>query len=89
MLGERDPSSLGHAGAGKMLSDVWVFGLEEGRWIEVGEGVEDGGGEKPVARGWFGADVVRGGGGKEAVVLQGGLDGSNARLGDVWVLEIN
>ena len=50
--------------------------------------IGDGGGERPVARGWFGADVVRGGE-KEGVVLQGGLDGSNARLGDVWLLEID
>jgi hypothetical protein len=29
MFGERDPSSLGHAGAGKMLTDVWAFVLSQ------------------------------------------------------------
>jgi len=75
MFGERDPSSLGHAGAGKMLSDVWAFDLEECIWQKVD--TSDG----PVARGWFDADVVH-----DGVVVHGGLGQDNERLGDVWVM---
>ncbi|KAL4946957.1 hypothetical protein BDW69DRAFT_190678, partial [Aspergillus filifer] len=35
MFGEHDPSSLGHQGAGKMLSDVWIFGIESEKWTKV------------------------------------------------------
>jgi hypothetical protein len=41
----------------------------------------------PVARGWFGADVVTDGDGEQAVVVHGGLAEDNSRLGDVWKLE--
>ncbi|KAG6355635.1 hypothetical protein INS49_003597 [Diaporthe citri] len=33
MFGECDPSSLGHAGAGKMLSDVWAFDVDGQDWF--------------------------------------------------------
>ncbi|KAF9772135.1 hypothetical protein IL306_010193 [Fusarium sp. DS 682] len=81
MFGERDPSALGHAGAGKMLSDVWALNIEESAWqkVETGEG-------GPVARGWFDADVARGEDGKDFVVVHGGLGEDNQRLGDVWAL---
>ena len=29
MFGERNPSSLGHAGAGKMLSDAWAWHIKQ------------------------------------------------------------
>lgn len=82
MFGEGDPSALGHAGAGKMFSDVWVFDIEEKTWEKVtwqGEG--------PSPRGWFAADVVKLEGDTDAVVLHGGLGEDNERLGDVWYLE--
>ncbi|EGU85028.1 hypothetical protein FOXB_04448 [Fusarium oxysporum f. sp. conglutinans Fo5176] len=62
MFGERDPSALGHAGAGKMLSDVWAFDIEESTWqsVEIGD-------DRPVARGWFDADVARGENGKDVI----------------------
>ncbi|KAJ4024583.1 hypothetical protein NW752_003149 [Fusarium irregulare] len=78
MFGERDPSSLGHAGAGKMLSDVWAFDLKEGIWQKVD--TNDG----PAARGWFDTDVTRNG-----VVVHGGLGENNERLGDVWVMKLS
>lgn len=77
LFGERDPSSLGHAGAGKMLGDIWFYHIEEQRW-EKG----DNGGEKPAPRGWFDADVFD----ESQVVVAGGLSESNERLDDVWVL---
>lgn len=87
MFGERDPSSLGHEGAGKMLADVWVFDISSETWTQVrAEPGEEG--EQPAARGWFSADVVRAGTGtKDAIVVQGGLNETNQRLGDLWSLD--
>ncbi|KAL2812280.1 kelch repeat protein [Aspergillus granulosus] len=82
LFGERDPSSLGHAGAGKMLSDVWVFDIEDQKWSEVSVSGDEHG--RPAARGWFDADVLDG---RSGIVVHGGLAESNERLGDVWVLE--
>jgi hypothetical protein len=35
IFGERDPSSLWHAGAGKMLGDVWAYDSLGKSWIQV------------------------------------------------------
>lgn len=80
MFGERDPSSLGHQGAGKMLSDVWVFDIDSQAWKEVTIT-----GDKPEARGWFDADTIHG----AQLVVQGGLSESNERISDIWVLDLN
>jgi hypothetical protein len=80
MFGERDPSSLGHQGAGRMLDDVWGFDLGEKAWRKVE--VE---GERPEGRGWFDGGVVN----NEETVVQGGLNEGNERLGDVWVLRLS
>lgn len=86
LFGERDPSSLGHEGAGKMLRDVWAFDLEAKTW----EGVEpQSGDEVPAARGWFAADVIRSNDGPDGIVVHGGLAEDNSRLGDVWKLTIS
>jgi len=82
MFGEHDPSSLGHAGAGKMLGDVWVFDIENRKWCRV-----EAQGEAPAPRGWFDADVESKGG-NDHVIVHGGLAEDNSRLGDVWRLEI-
>jgi len=79
LFGERDPSALGHQGAGKMLSDVWVFDLDSQTWAEA----EVHGDILPAARGWFGADTV---GDQTKILVQGGLGESNERLGDAWLL---
>ncbi|KAK1768118.1 kelch repeat protein [Phialemonium atrogriseum] len=84
MFGERDPSSLGHAGAGKMLADVWAFDVQELKWAKI-EPV----GDAPPPRGWFDADMVREDGGKHAIIVHGGLAEDNSRLGDVWKLQIS
>lgn len=81
MFGECDPSSLGHAGAGKMLSDVWAFDVDGQEWGRV----ETAGGS-PAPRGWFDADAVRGGS-NDAIIVHGGLAEDNSRLGDVWRLD--
>lgn len=81
MFGECDPSSLGHAGAGKMLSDVWAFDVDEKYWVEL-----EAAGDMPAARGWFDADVFRGDG-QDAIIVHGGLAEDNSRLGDIWRLD--
>lgn len=81
LFGESDPSSLGHQGAGKMLSDVWMYSLDDGKWAQI---VAEGG-EVPDGRGWFDADVVKQDG-RDCVVVIGGLGGSNDRLDDAWLL---
>lgn len=81
MFGERDPSSLGHAGAGKMLSDVWAWDIQHGDWQQLSTH-----GDTPEPRGWFDADVVKNGNGSDGIILHGGLNEANQRLGDVWKL---
>lgn len=83
LFGERDPSGVGHEGAGKMLGDVWMWDLEERWWTRIEAGGEDG---VPDPRGWFDADVVRVEGGNDKVVVHGGLGEDNERLMDVWLL---
>ncbi|KAK0386724.1 hypothetical protein NLU13_6559 [Sarocladium strictum] len=82
-FGEHDPSSLGHAGAGRMLSDVWAWDVQESQWqkLEIA-------GDVPQARGWFDGDVVKDGRGNDALVVHGGLNEANERLGDVWQLAL-
>lgn len=82
LFGERDPSSLGHAGAGKMLGDVWAFDPESEEWGKI-----DPEGDAPAPRGWFGADVMRDQDDNHAVIVHGGLAEDNSRLGDVWKLQ--
>ncbi|KAF2128043.1 galactose oxidase [Dothidotthia symphoricarpi CBS 119687] len=81
LFGERDPSSQGHAGAGKMLSDVWIYDISENWWTQLHPEGTDG---VPDPRGWFDADVVKNEDGNDSVVLHGGLGGDNERLKDVW-----
>ncbi|KAK3080630.1 hypothetical protein LTS18_014608, partial [Coniosporium uncinatum] len=83
LFGEHDPSSLGHAGAGKMLGNVWAYDIEAATWTEVKAS-----GQAPQPRGWFDADVLKTSEGKEAIVIHGGLAEDNSRLGDVWIMKI-
>ncbi|KAJ4337763.1 hypothetical protein N0V87_004511 [Didymella glomerata] len=85
LFGERDPSSLGHAGAGKMLGDVWIYDISEQWWTKLSPNAPDG---APPSRGWFDADVVKGEGmGNDSIVVHGGLGEDNERLDDVWMLK--
>jgi hypothetical protein len=83
LFGEHDPSSLGHAGAGKMLGNVWAYDIEAGSWFEV-----EGKGELPQPRGWFDADIFTATEGEMGIAIHGGLAEDNSRLGDIWVLEL-
>ncbi|ATY66263.1 Kelch repeat [Cordyceps militaris] len=80
MFGERDPSALGHAGAGKMLADAWAWDIELAEWHKL-----ETDGETPEPRGWFDADVVHDEK-ADAIILHGGINEENKRLGDVWRL---
>jgi hypothetical protein len=81
-FGESDPSALGHAGAGNMLPDAWLWDIETKKWSNI---VGDESADAPQARGWFAADAVVISG-KEGIVVQGGLAEDNQRLDDAWVL---
>jgi hypothetical protein len=83
LFGEHDPSSLGHAGAGKMLSDVWIYDTSEKWWTQLHPEGSDG---VPDPRGWFDADVIKNADGNDSVVVHGGLGENNERLSDVWLL---
>ncbi|OCK84551.1 galactose oxidase [Lepidopterella palustris CBS 459.81] len=85
LFGERDPSSLGHAGAGKMLGDAWAYEIESGKWIKINAEADSLEG-LPEPRGWFAADLLIGEPTVQGVLVHGGLGESNERLGDVWLL---
>ncbi|KAF1943491.1 galactose oxidase [Clathrospora elynae] len=84
LFGEHDPSSQGHAGAGKMLGDVWIYDISEKWWTQLHPEGSDG---VPDPRGWFDADVVRAESGNDSIVIHGGLGENNERLKDVWCLQ--
>ncbi|PVI05668.1 galactose oxidase [Periconia macrospinosa] len=84
LFGERDPSSLGHAGAGKMLSDVWIYDIDEDWWTKIEPSSNE---TSPAPRGWFDAGVVRFQSDEnDQVVVHGGLGENNERLADIWLL---
>lgn len=83
LFGEHDPSSLGHAGAGKMLKDVWVYDISEKWWTQLHPEGSDG---FPDPRGWFDADVIKAETGNDSVIIHGGLGENNERLTDLWQL---
>lgn len=84
LFGERDPSSQGHAGAGKMLSDAWIYDIVENWWTQLHPMSNDG---VPDPRGWFDADVIKAETGNDSIVIHGGLGENNERLTDVWQLK--
>ncbi|KAH8595098.1 hypothetical protein B0O99DRAFT_512597 [Bisporella sp. PMI_857] len=81
LFGERDPSSLGHQGAGKMLGDVWIYDIDSAAWSEVVTSTDAS--NEPPPRGWFDADVVR----QSEILVLGGLGETNERLSDAWLLK--
>lgn len=81
LFGELDPSALGHAGAGKMSDYIWKYDIEDKKWSQIRIHADD----KPAPRGWFAADTV----GEGKVVVHGGLDEDNGRLGDIWIVDLS
>jgi hypothetical protein len=82
LFGERDPSSLGHQGAGKMLGDVWAYDIGLATWSKVAAKGGDASSE-PSPRGWFDADVIN----HSEILVVGGLGETNERLNDAWLLK--
>jgi N-acetylneuraminic acid mutarotase len=86
--GERDPSAIGHAGAGKYHDDVWVLRLEkkgdgyQAHWVKAAD--ESEAQDKPTSRGWIAASAY----GKNQVVMFGGYDGE-VRDNGLYVLTLN
>jgi N-acetylneuraminic acid mutarotase len=84
MFGEREPSNAGHAAAGKFWDDVWAFQVSEGKWTKVDvRSVDNTSVEGPGRRGWIATAKTENG-----VVLWGGLDQDNQRLGDGWIFRL-
>ncbi|KAI0783334.1 hypothetical protein C8Q75DRAFT_795498 [Abortiporus biennis] len=93
--GEKDASSLGHAGAGVFWDDVWVLSHDNSLdSLSITEGwswkrLEVVGDEKPEGRGWFPPSVWKDEETqKDRVVMFGGLVGNNERKGELWVLDV-
>ena len=91
--GERDASTLGHAGAGTFWSDIWLLRKSEmtadtegWKWSKVE--IEEGNSPIPEGRGWFPSASWIDSKGNTQVVLQGGLLSSNDRSDETWLLEI-
>lgn len=80
IFGEGQASSQGHAGAGNFWDDVWVHqvGSRTPVWNKMSFE-----GERPEARGWFAAASAG-----ASVIIHGGLDTNNERLGDWWELTV-
>lgn len=77
IFGEGKPSPTGgHDAAGNFWGDIWAFDPLTGAWEEVKVS-----GDTPGERGWFAADQAG-----DKVVVWGGIDASNERLTDGWVL---
>ena len=86
LFGEGAPSNIGHAGAGRMFSDVWAWDMSHKKWYSVDANHQ---GTSPPARGWFDADVWPGVDSEaDKLIVHGGLHDDNQRLGDTWKLEL-
>ncbi|KAI0639962.1 galactose oxidase [Trametes polyzona] len=90
--GERDASSLGHAGAGTFWDDAWVLSKEAGddllsgwQWHKVDVGQTN----IPEGRGWFSPASWVDPEGDTRVLMFGGLLSSNTRSDELWELRVD
>jgi hypothetical protein len=85
--GERDASTLGHAGAGTFWDDIWLLEHKDGNlsWkrVDIPEGAQ-----KPEGRGWFPSASYVDEHGNTKVAMFGGLLSSNERNDELWMLEV-
>lgn len=80
LYGEGRPSHTGgHDAAGSFWNDVWAYDPKSENWEKVSVGEE-----KPDSRGWFASDS-----GAAGIALSGGLDDSNVRQADTWLLSFD
>eukprot|EP00927_Polykrikos_kofoidii_P059931 TRINITY_DN55020_c0_g1_i1.p1 TRINITY_DN55020_c0_g1~~TRINITY_DN55020_c0_g1_i1.p1 ORF type:complete len:345 (-),score=44.78 TRINITY_DN55020_c0_g1_i1:128-1162(-) len=78
--GESVESAKGHEGAGEFGADLFALDLDSLTW----ERLQAGCAHVPTARGWGGMAALD----SKQLILFGGLDQENARLGDTWALTI-
>ncbi|GAV68461.1 Kelch_1 domain-containing protein/Kelch_3 domain-containing protein/Kelch_4 domain-containing protein, partial [Cephalotus follicularis] len=79
--GEVDPSDLGHLGAGKFASELYVLDVEKLVWKKCGDG--PGSDNHPGPRGWCAfASGLRDA--QKGLLVYGGNSPSNDRLGDMF-----
>jgi hypothetical protein len=89
--GERDASSLGHAGAGTFWDDVWLLEYHKSgedrnlAWKKVDAADGE---KKPEGRGWFPSASFVDERGETQVAMFGGLLSSNERSDELWMLTI-
>ena len=77
--GEVDPSDLGHSGAGQFSDQTFCLDPSALTWHGVAAG-----GEAPGPRGWAASAAAPAG-----LVVSGGIDEANARLGDLYLLDMH
>mmetsp|Transcript_11900 Transcript_11900/g.25566 ORF Transcript_11900/g.25566 Transcript_11900/m.25566 type:complete len:342 (+) Transcript_11900:55-1080(+) len=78
--GEVDPSTQGHEGAGDFSADLFCYDESARNWHKLSVS-NDAGSPGPCARGWYAYTSLEGG-----LLVHGGLDCKNERLGDMFVL---
>jgi hypothetical protein len=88
--GELEPSSTGHAGAGKFWDDIWVLASDPDHesgvsWFRI----DSYSGLKPESCGWFPSASWVDSKDKSVIVLHGGLLSSNQRSIETYLLQID
>ena len=82
--GEIDPSDLGHAGAGQFDDTCFCLNTSTRSWHVLDIKNNKDAGKAPGPRGWAASCAV-----PEGLVVHGGIDISNTRLGDMYMLDIH
>lgn len=86
-FGEKDASSLGHAGAGLFWGDIWTLALSKDgepasdAWQEA----QIAGGVEGPQRGWFDSDKA----GFDAIAVYGGLNDKNEREDNGYLISFS
>ncbi|KAK0553603.1 hypothetical protein OC846_002444 [Tilletia horrida] len=93
--GEGAPKELGHDGAGKFLSDVYLLTASAAAsaspnfsFVPISLQPASSFTKTPEPRGWFAFDAVSTGPSSLQIVIHGGLNEANERLHDAWSLDI-
>jgi len=82
--GEGSPSNLGHLGAGHFFDDAFVLELSNLVWQQVT--VKDSNKDQyPGPRGWMSMAAVN----DKQIVIHGGLNEENSRLGGLYLLDLS
>lgn len=77
--GEVDPSDKGHAGAGQFSADTFALDMSNHTLSTMTPWV----GQPPCPRGWMASTSLS----SQGLVISGGVDNNNARLGDLFILQ--